>query len=216
MIDKKKEDIEEVLPSETIEQKKTGDENEAKGLNRDGTQKQDPLKKELEKIHESDGEKRKKKLIYSRQRIEEQLRELGEEDIQDDQASEDDKPVTMGMLKKIQAQNATKTALQLADDIEDETERELTKYHIENTIRSTGNATKDLELAQVHVNAVKNKRIVEEITRKPEPRKHFSAGGGNPNDGKIQEEFTAQEQSFMRPPFNLTKEDILKARKQRQ
>lgn len=211
MPEPKKEEEIVVLPSETPEEKKAGDENEAKGLNRDGSQKQDPLKAELEKVQKA-GRSKREKLLFTKTRVEQQLEELDkEEGIETD--DEDNKPVTLGMLKKLQTQTATKTAIQLADEIQDETERELTKYHIENTIRPTGDPKKDMELAMVHVNAVKNSQIIKEVLRKPEPRKLASAGGGNPNDGKIDEAFTAQELSFMKPPFNLTKEAILKARK---
>lgn len=171
---------------------------------------QDPLKSELEKVQKQGGRSKKDKLLYSKKRIEEQLADLGEDP---DELSEDDKPVTVGMLKKMQTETAIKTALDLADDIADETERELTKYHLENTIRPTGDPKRDLELAQVHVNAVKNRQIMEETTRKGEPRKTAFKGGSNPKDGKIEEELTAQELSFMRPPFNLSKEQILAARK---
>lgn len=189
-----KEDEVVVPPSGTIEETPT----------------QDPLKTELEKVQKQVRTKREK-LLFTKERVEQQLSELDEEDgiIPED---EDSKPVTIGMLKKLQTQTATKTALQLADDIDDETERELTKFHIENTIRPTGDPKKDLQLAQVHVNAVKNTRIVEEITRKPPTRKTASSGGGDPTKDKVEPEFSAQEQSFMRPPFNLTKEQVLASR----
>lgn len=200
MDEEKKEEVEkEVSPSGTAEQEK-GEE----------TQKQDPLKTELENLRKP-GRSKREKLLYTKTRVEEQLEELDKEEGID--SDEDDKPVTVGMLKKLQTETATKTALQLADEITDETERELTKYHIENTIRPTGDPRKDLELAAIHVNAVKNRQIVEEITRKGDPSKIHSSGGHNPKDGKVEEELTEQELSFMRPPFNLTKAEILKARK---
>lgn len=209
---KKKGEEEVVLPSETEEQKKAGDENEAKGLNRDGTPKQDPLKAELERIQQKGGRSKREKLLYTKTRLEEQLKELDDEEGIEDLDNEDDKPVTVGMLKKIQQQTATKTALQLADEIQNESERELTKYHIENTIRSSGDPKKDLELAQVHVFAAKNTQIIEEIKRKPETKKHASAGGHNPKDGKVEDELTPEETALMN--FGrLKKEDVLKARK---
>lgn len=215
----KKEDVEIVLPSETEAEKKVGDENEAKGLNRDGSPKQDLLKTELEKIRKQPRSK-KEKLLFTQKRVNEQLAELGEgdepvfEDDEEPEEEDDNKPVTVGMLKKMQKQEATKTALQLAQDIADPSERELTIFHIKNTIRPTGNPQKDLELAQVHVNAVKNTQILNEITRKPIVRTQGGNGGGNPQNGKVEEELTAKELAFMRPPFNLTKAEILQARKQ--
>lgn len=198
MEDETKADQIEVTPAVT---------DETKADSKDSAE-QDSLKTELDKVQRK-GRTKVEKLQYTKKRIDEQLKELGVEDeIEDD---EDEKPVTVGMLKKIQAQTATKTALQLADEIPNETERELTKYHLENTIRSTGNPQEDFTLAQNQVNAVKNKQILEELGRKTTPPTHGSNAGAPANKEK-QEEFTPEEQSFMKPPFNLTKEAVIKAR----
>lgn len=196
----KQEDIHQPLPSEG--------ENKEKVTNTTSTE-QDPLKTELEKVQKG-GRSKREKLLFTKQRVEDQLSELDKEE--GIELDEDDKPVTVGMLKKIQTETATKTALQLADEITDETERELTKFHIENTIRPTGDPKRDLELAQVHVNAVKNKQIVQEITRRPDPKKLSSSGGSNPREGVIEEELTPDEIAFTKPPFNMSKDQILKAR----
>jgi len=214
----KEEDLKdkEVPPSETEEQKKVGDENEAKGLNRDGSAKeQDPLKIELEKVKKG-GRTKKEKLIYTKKRIEEQLSELDEDggaNTDNDEDDDDDKPLTKGEFKKMQQQNATKSALQLAEDIENETERELAKWHLQNTIRSTGNPKEDLRLAMNQVNAVKNSKILEELGRKgkPKPNSTQSSAPGT-FTGDQDEELTADEAAFMKPPFNMTKEQILKTR----
>lgn len=116
----------------------------------------------------------------------------------------------MGCLKKIQQETVVKTALDLADEIPNEMERQLVKYHLENTIKSSGNANKDLELARGLVNSVKNGQILEETLRKPAPKP--ASGGGAPPKVEQQEEFTSDELAFMRPPFNMTKEQIIKAR----
>lgn len=215
----KQEDLEKKpLPSEGDEaEKKAGDENEAKGLNRDGSPKQDPLKQELEKVQKQTTKTKKEKLEYSKRRIEKQLEELGGEEgdepiLEDGEKEDDDKPVTVGMLRQRDAQAATKTALQLADEIADEAERELTRFHLENTIRPTGDPKKDLELAQVHVNDVKNRQIIEQMNHKPEATKIVTDGGHNPNDGKIEAELTADELPFTRPPFNMSKELIISKR----
>lgn len=171
---------------------------------------QDPLKTELDKVQRK-GRTRTEKLIFTRNRIDQQLKEEGV-DINEVEDDEDTKPVTIGMLKKIQAESATKTALDLANEISNDTERELTKYHLENTIRSTGNPQQDFELAQGLVNAVKNRQILDETTRKPELRTHSSGAGAPAKVVKTQDDLTAEELSFTKPPFNMTKEQILKAR----
>lgn len=210
MPDEIKADEEEVLPAETEEDKKVREDAEAKALSE-----QDPLKTELEKVQRKPGRTKVEKLRYSKKRIEEQLKELGVEDESDDndEEDEDDKPVTVGMLKKIQSESATKTALQMADEVSNETERELLKHHLQHTINSTGNPEEDFKLAQTLVNAVKNKQITEEVLRKPEVKRNGSGGGAPPKLQK-QVELTPQELSFMKPPFNLTKEQIIAARPQ--
>lgn len=176
------------------------------------TPEQDPLKTELEKVQRK-GRSKAEKLLYTKKRVDEQLKELG---IEDDQSEpdEDDKPVTVGMLKKLQQQTATKTALQLAEEVTNPTERELLIYHLENTIRSTGNPQQDFELARGLVNAVKNKQIIEESIRKPIARTHASGSGAPAKANKPQDDLTPEEQAFMKPPFNLSREQIIKARPQ--
>ncbi len=169
---------------------------------------QDPLKIELDKVQRK-GRTKAEKLIYTKKRVDEQLKELGIED--EPLEDEDAKPMTVGDFKRMQAQTAQKTALQLADEVSNETERELLKYHLENTIRSTGNPTEDLKLAQGLVNSVKNQQILEETLRKPAPRTS-GGGSGAPAREIKQEEFSEQELIYMKAPFNLTKQQILDAR----
>lgn len=171
------------------------------------TDQEDPLKTEFEKTL---GAKRTKeeKLLYTKKRIEEQLEELG---IEPEEEDEDSKPLTLGMLKRINQETVVKTALDLTDDIPNEMERQLVRYHLENTIKSSGNPKKDLELAQGLVNSVKNQQILEETLRKPNAATHTS-GGGAPAKKTQAVEFTEQEQLFMRPPFNLTKEQVIASR----
>lgn len=135
---------------------------------------------------------------------------LGKREVSDD--DDENQPVTLGMLKKLQAETAAKTAIGLAEEISNEAERELVKYHLSNTIRSTGNPQEDLRLARSLVNSVKNSQVVEEISRKSEVKSHSSASGANARTEDKQIEFTQAEINLMRHPFNLTKEEILAAR----
>jgi len=183
---------------------------------------QDPLETELEKVRAKTGRTEKEKAEFTLKKNAERVKELGgdptsilgiERETKEEIDNEDDAPMTVGMYKKIQQQSATKTALQLASEIENETERELTKYHLENTIKSTGNPTEDLRLARSLVNAVKNTQILEEATRKVAPKTHSSASSAplkheDENDVVL----TTQELQLMK--FGgLTKEDVLKSRK---
>lgn len=179
---------------------------------------QDPLKAELDKVHQKQGKTEIEKAGFSLKKNAERFKELGgdpaailgiEKVEADDE--DDDAPVTVGMLKKIQQQTAVKTAVQLTDDIDNETERELTKYHIENTIKSTGNPQEDFRLARLLVNASKNTKIIEEVARKPIAKTHAS-GGAPAKQETVQSDLTPQEQMYMKPPFNLTRQQILDTR----
>ena len=182
------------------------------------TTEQDPLKTELERVTKSKFTE-KEKAEFSLKKNAERLKALGGDpnsilDIErNEPKDEDDVPLTLGMLKKIQQETANKTAQELADEISNETERELVKYHLQNTIKPTGTASEDLKLARTLVNAVKNSKIMEEIARKPVAKTFSNASGANAKETKIEGELTEQEKLFMNKPFNMTKEQILKARR---
>lgn len=123
----------------------------------------------------------------------------------------DETPLTVGSFRTMQKADAKKTALQLADDIEDEAERTRVK-EILNRLSPSGDAYADLNLARGSANSKKNAQIVEELKRKGDPARHAANPGSG---GKAPEEVfepTAEEASLMRAPFNLTKEEVLKAR----
>lgn len=181
---------------------------------------QDPLKVELEKVQRT-GKTEKEKAEYSLKKNAQRVRELGGDPDAilgvnskntDDLDEDDDKPITRGELKRIEQARANKSAIQLAEEIPNETERELTKYHLENSIKSTGNPAEDLKLARSIVNAVKNTKIIEEATRKGDTKNHSSSSGVDAKNDIVQGELTAQEIPFLSKPFNMTKEAIIKAR----
>lgn len=176
---------------------------------------QDPLKDELDKINnKKEGRTRKEKLLYTKKRAEQQLREEFPEDFENEvEDVDDDEPLTVGKLRAIEREKAVKTALQMAEDISDETERELVKHHLNNTIRSTGNPAEDLNLAKAIVNSKKNAQIAEEIARKSKAKDHPTGSSAPANPPREDDELTADELAFMRPPFNMTKAEVLKARK---
>jgi len=184
------------------------------------TTEQDPLKVELERVQKT-GRTEKEKAEFSLRKTADRLKELGGDPDSilgtkketTDSNEDDDQPLTVGMYKKIQQAGATKTASQLADDIQNETEKELVKYHLENTIKSSGNPSEDLKLARSLVNAVKNTQIIEETKRKPVAKSHSSASGSPANDNEVKGELTSDEKLFLGKPFSMTKEQILKLRK---
>lgn len=182
----------------------------------------DPVQVELEKIQKKGkGRSELEKAIFTKNQIEKRIAELKGETNQDEvpESDEDDAPVTVGMLKKIQKQQNARTALAIAEEqITDDKELELVKYHLQNTIKPSGSATEDLRIARSIVNSVKNKIIIDEMSRKS-PAKRTSSGGSSPGKHDDYFEPTAEELKMMSfkgfdgKPL-LTKEDILKSRRQ--
>lgn len=181
---------------------------------------QDPLKEELDRVQRT-GKTEAEKAAFSLRKNADRAKELGIDPAEvlgfSTKASvsaneDDDKPVTRGDLKRFQQENASKSALQLANEIDNESERELTKYHLENSIKSTGNPSEDFKLARSIVNAAKNSKIIEENARKVEAKTHSNGSGVDARNDIVQGELTAQEKKFLGKPFNMTKDQIIKAR----
>lgn len=185
----------------------------------ESTTQQNPLQVELEKVQEKKGKSELEKATFSIKKTAERIKELGgdpntilrieKEGSTDD---EDDKPLTMGMFKRMELEKAGQSAMQLAESITSEAERELTKYHLENTIKTTGNPQEDLKLARTLVNAVKNTQIIEEAARKPEVKTHSSAASAPANHQEDNIELSPAEMPFTKAPFNMTKEAIIAVR----
>ncbi len=180
---------------------------------------EDPLTVELERVRskKTPQEKAKDSLFFNAQKA----KELGLDPAEilglkiKDEVDEDDRPVTKKelaeMLKAQTTAASTKTAADLAQSITSEAERELTLYHIENTIKSTGNPEEDLKLARALTNSVRNSQIMEEASRKPDAKTHSSASSG----GTVQSEptivLTDEEKKYLATGL-VTKEEILLAR----
>lgn len=204
MTELKMEDLQEKAPASEAEQETT----------EQVVTEQDPLKIELEKVQKKEGRTHDEKILYKFNELKKEVKERGllpeEADLID--VSDDEAPVTVGMLKKMQADSAIKTSLQLADDISNETERELVKHHITNTIRSTGNPSEDLRLARAIVNEVRNRQILEENDRKI-PAKTYSSGTSAPAKLADPEPEMTKEEITLMQWSGMSKEDVFKARK---
>lgn len=181
---------------------------------------QDPLKTELERVQKVSKYTEKEKAEHTLKSTAKRLEELGGDptDIlgikREEIESDDDKPLTIGAYRKIQKASAIKTATDLAEEIQNETERELVKYHLDNTIKSTGIPSEDLKLARALVNAVKNTQVIEEINRKTVAKTHSNGSGVDAKqETEVKGDLTPDEMKFMGKPFNMTKEAILKLRK---
>lgn len=133
----------------------------------------------------------------------------------DDDMDDPNRVVTVGDLKRMKAQEATQTAVQMAESIEDVVAREAVKAALRRVVAS-GDPQKDFTDAVAIANREKNSKVLEEIARRPIAPAHRSGAGAPPNKPEGAFEPTASEAAYMRPPFNLTKEDILKSRPQNQ
>lgn len=181
----------------------------------------DPLKVELERVKskKTPQEKARDSLFFNA----EQAKKLGIDPAEvlgikpkEEIVEEDDKPVTRKeleeLLLKSRQDTVAKTSVDLASEIPDEAERELTLFHIQNTIKSTGDPTEDLKLARALTNSVRNSQIIEEANRKPIAKTHSSATSGNINQGEPTVVLTAEEQTYLNTGL-VTKDEILLARK---
>lgn len=123
----------------------------------------------------------------------------------------DDAPLTVGAYRELQKQDAKKTAIQLADRIEDADEREKVKSLLKNRFIPSGDPHADLALARSAINAERTTQLAEELARKRGADRNAAGGSADANK---EEEFTPTEQEsvFMNPPYKLTKEQILAAR----
>jgi len=173
----------------------------------------DPVKKEVKKLEKKQFTRRER-LNFEKRKIDEQLQELNKEEGVES-PKDDDVPVTMGMLKKMEQEKSKKTALELAEEIEDEDERTLTQHYIKERITPSGNPQEDLNIARAIVNSLKNSQIAEELERKKSP-KGKGTPPGSPKSHEKEFRPTAEERLFMSPPYNLTKEDVIKARQQKE
>lgn len=179
---------------------------------------EDALTKAKAAPSQNQGRSEKEKAAYTLKMNAKRLQELGGDPAavlgQGDEAkAEDDldKPLTLRKLGEIEREKAAKTAIELAGDIEDETERTDVISILKTRITPSGNAVADLALARAGANAVRNAKIAEEANRKGTVRR---TAAGASQGGKTEDAFTPtpQEQIFMRAPYNLSKEQIIAAR----
>lgn len=147
---------------------------------------------------------RRERLEFTLNKIQSQLEELDKEE-------DDTRPVTVGDLKRMNLDQSKKTALEMAASIEDDLERTEVMEVLETRIQPSGDPDKDLSFARAAVNAVRTERALEEQARRVSPTSHASRPAA---PGPTEERFepTPTEAIFM-ARYNLTKEDIIKARK---
>lgn len=194
---------------ETISEETTGTEPET--INNEPSQ--DPLDVEIERT-KKEGRSEAEKAAFSLKKNAERAKELGIDPAEilglkkEEPKDNDEVPE---WYKKEQSKANAKTALELADSIEDPKERELVQIAL-NSVVTSGTPEERLRVARGYVNSVRNGQLVEEISRAGTP-KHFSSGTGAPAKPAAKKpELTPQEQQFTKPPFNMTPAQIIAAR----
>lgn len=179
---------------------------------------QDPVEQEIAREKaKGEGRTEAEKAAFSLKKNADRARELGIDPLEvlgvkAEPKDDDNAPVTVGMLKEIQKETGRKTALEMADEISDPHERELTKHYLNTRVLPSGNASEDLRFARLAVNSVKNGQIAEELGRKGTPGAHASGAGAPPKAQGTEIELTAAELQFTRPPLNMTPAQIVAAR----
>lgn len=179
---------------------------------------QDLLKTELEKARQQSKYTEKEKAEHALKANAKRAKELGLDPASvlgiDGKVEEIDEDTPPAWFVKHESKKATDTALQLADEVQNETERELIKHHLSSTFKS-GDAKKDFSDARLFVNALKNKQIIEEQQRKIQAKNNSSGGGIPPKEENLDEneELTLEELKLMKLAPKMTKAQILSARK---
>lgn len=170
------------------------------------------LAAELTRLQESKSKyTEEEKARFTIKKIQERFPNLKEDTTPVD---EDDAPVKkselLQIMRQMQAVTAEKSAMDLAESISNPIDKEMVKFHIEHTIRPSGNAAQDLATAQSLVNAKRNEIALAEQSRrgvvKPAP-----TGSSAPAKETPVTNLTAEEQMFVTKGI-LTKEEVLKAR----
>lgn len=183
---------------------------------------QSPVEAELQREEKKSKKTEADKAAYTLRKNADRLRELGGDPAtaigithgEPIDEEDDDRPLTVGEWKRMQESDNEKTALQLADEITDETERKLTKQYLGH-IKASTPPKEALRLARSMVNAAKNGQIIEEVVRTTKPATTGTAPGAPARqESTVQPELTAAEIPFTKAPFNMTPEAIIAKRPQ--
>lgn len=183
---------------------------------------QTALEQEIERENKrGEGRSEAEKAAFSLKKTAERMKELGLDPAEVLGLSQvampivdKDAPLTIGMYEQMQKDRSQKTAIELAEEITDQHERALTISYLKTRIVPSGDPEDDIRFARQAVNSVKNSQIVEEISRSVKP-KNFSSGASAPAmKVSIEPELSTDELMFTKPPFNMTRAEIISKRPQ--
>ena len=179
---------------------------------------QTPVEQEIEREKGKQQRSEKEKAEFSLRKNAERAKELGIDPATvlglapQVQEEGDDAPATIGTVKQLLAEKEKQTAFELADEITDPHIRELTKLNLKKVIPS-GDANEDLRFARLAAESAKNSLVMEEVARAGRPNGHVASAGAPAKTVAKEPELTKDEMAFMKPPFSLSKEQIIASRK---
>lgn len=187
------------------------------------TEETDPIKTELERVKgQTQGKSQKEKFEYKLKRELAQAQEMGIEieSLLGKDANEDEPVTRKDLVEALETlKPITKSAHDMALEVENEAERELYLHYLDNAIKPSGNAEQDFQVAKTMVDGVKLKNQIKMNDIRPEVQRTSTANSIQPIktqsfDG---ERLTPEEQLFFDDArvrgVPLTKEEIIKMRK---
>lgn len=183
---------------------------------------QNPVEAELKREEKrNQGRTEAEKMAFNLQMNADRARKMGLDPAEvlgiKPQSSPEGTVVTLEMLEERERAKGQKTALQLADELPDEHERNLAKKYLLEKIVPSGDAHEDLRFARLAINSLKNSTILEEVGRKGTPSRHSSSAGAPAKKVEKVPELTADEQAMLQVKGRngepiLTREEIIAAR----
>ena len=184
----------------------------------------DSLKAELDKVRQKSSPKsEEEKAEYTFKSVARRLQDLGKDPAEllgikrEEEVEEDDKPLTRKDLEAIMSkigQPNQKSAIDMVNEISNETERELHQYYLENVIKPSGNPVDDFNNAKAMVESITLRKQLELQNLRPGVKTHSSASSVQINTQQVNLELSADEKMLLDHSKGLlTKDDILNSRK---
>lgn len=184
----------------------------------------DSLKAELDKVRQKSSPKsEEEKAEYTFKSVAKRLQDLGKDPAEllgikrDEVVEEDEKPLTRKDLEAILSkvgQPNQKSAIDMVNEISNETERELHQYYLENVIKPSGNPVDDFNNAKAMVESITLRKQLELQNLRPGVKTHSSASSVQINTQQVNLELSADEKMLLDHSKGiLTKDDIIASRK---
>lgn len=184
----------------------------------------DSLKAELDKVRQKSSPKsEEEKAEYTFKSVAKRLQDLGKDPAEllgikrEEEVEEDEKPLTRKDLEAIMSkigQPNQKSAIDMVNEISNETERELHQYYLENIIKPSGNPVDDFNNAKAIVESITLRKQLELQRLRPDVKTHSSASSVQINTQQVNLELSADEKMLLDHSKGLlTKDDIIASRK---